>query len=251
MKQATDALENSEIPWDIGLPVPEDLPDSAANRKSRAERDRLVLQYLPLARNMARKTALPREDAEQEAILGLMHAAERYDERAGTAFPTYAYYWITDYLQRASVREYVVHVPLGVAKAQHAENRRAERAKARGEDYQPQRKVLKNHWSSNGNAQANVRPVRIVSENEDGENLLESMHGKWVDYDTEIDHEKIQRHIKNLPYKQKVAINLYYGPTSMTLEEIGAILGISREAVRQNIERGLTNIREEMDICVS
>lgn len=41
------------------------------------------------------------QDAAQSGLMGLMRAAERYDERLGTRFSTYAYWWIMQYMQRA------------------------------------------------------------------------------------------------------------------------------------------------------
>lgn len=62
-----------------------------------AERDRLVLAYRPAARLVAlqAKRRMPRwidlEDLEQWAYLGLIKAAELYDERAEAPFPAFAW----------------------------------------------------------------------------------------------------------------------------------------------------------------
>lgn len=68
--------------------------------KSTEARRAMVVQHLPLARKIARKiaAALPssirvhiREDLEQEARVGLMAAAERFDPARGVEFGAYAW----------------------------------------------------------------------------------------------------------------------------------------------------------------
>lgn len=58
----------------------------------RTDRDRLVLDFMPLARRVAHRYGGPlqREDLEQVAFLALVKAAERYDRSHGTSFPAYA-----------------------------------------------------------------------------------------------------------------------------------------------------------------
>jgi RNA polymerase sigma-B factor len=60
----------------------------------RAElRDRLVVSYLPVARNIARRFARrgePTEDLEQVATVGLMHAVDRFDPGRERDFLSYA-----------------------------------------------------------------------------------------------------------------------------------------------------------------
>lgn len=88
----------------------------SAGPDCKSARDALVLRYLPLAYAMARRISLPFEDAAQEAIIGLIRAADRFDESRNTAFSTYARYWITEALQRAAIQALPVHIPLHVAK---------------------------------------------------------------------------------------------------------------------------------------
>ena len=100
--------------------------EAATCKANKADRDALILQYLPLARAMARRTSLPFDDAEQEAIIGLIRAADHFDAGRNTAFPTYARYWITETLQRAAIRDLPVHVPVHVAKASFAKLKQSE-----------------------------------------------------------------------------------------------------------------------------
>lgn len=67
---------------------------------------RLVTAYMRLAISMAgkfRRYGAPMNDLIQEAGLGLMKAAEKFDPDRGVRFSTYAVWWI-----RASIQDYVM-----------------------------------------------------------------------------------------------------------------------------------------------
>ncbi len=71
--------------------------------EARKTRDALVHRYLPLARSLAaryRHTHVPLEDLVQVASMGLVMAAERFDESRGTSFASYAVPTILGELRR-------------------------------------------------------------------------------------------------------------------------------------------------------
>lgn len=71
--------------------------------EARKTRDALVHKYLPLARGLAaryRHTHVPLEDLVQVASMGLVMAAERFDESRGTSFASYAVPTILGELRR-------------------------------------------------------------------------------------------------------------------------------------------------------
>lgn len=92
-----------------------ELLDSDTERKLtlawRDERDeealhRLITAYARLAISMAskfRRYGAPMNDLVQEASLGLMKAADKFDPDRGVRFSTYAVWWI-----RASIQDYVM-----------------------------------------------------------------------------------------------------------------------------------------------
>lgn len=85
--------------------------EAALARAWRDHRDaaalhRLVTAYMRLAISMAakfRRYGAPMNDLIQEASLGLMKAAEKFDPDRGVRFSTYAVWWI-----KASVQDYVM-----------------------------------------------------------------------------------------------------------------------------------------------
>ena len=62
----------------------------------------LVQQYIPLAKSYAqkvyKKTGAEFDDLLQEALIGINHAASRWDPEQNTLFSTYALYWIRAYV---------------------------------------------------------------------------------------------------------------------------------------------------------
>jgi len=76
-----------------------------ARQGDRAARNALVAANVRLAADTARKartsTALSFDDLLQEAVIGVIRAAELFDPDRGTRFSTYAVHWIRQAVQRA------------------------------------------------------------------------------------------------------------------------------------------------------
>ncbi len=76
------------------------------DRRDETALHRLITAYMRLAISMAarfRRYGAPMNDLIQEASLGLMKAADRFDPDRGVRFSTYAVWWI-----RASIQDYVM-----------------------------------------------------------------------------------------------------------------------------------------------
>jgi RNA polymerase sigma-32 factor len=76
------------------------------DRRDEASLHRLVTAYMRLAISMAskfRRYGAPMNDLIQEASLGLMKAADKFDPDRGVRFSTYAVWWI-----KASIQDYVM-----------------------------------------------------------------------------------------------------------------------------------------------
>ena len=71
-------------------------------------KEKVVKEYLPLVRSIAtkyNKLGIPHEDLEQEGMIGLLEAADKYEEDKGAKFSTYATYWIKKYILAAVDKE--------------------------------------------------------------------------------------------------------------------------------------------------
>ncbi|WP_135448180.1 MULTISPECIES: RNA polymerase factor sigma-32 [Tabrizicola] len=76
------------------------------NQRDEAALHRLITAYMRLAISMAakfRRYGAPMNDLIQEASLGLMKAADKFDPDRGVRFSTYAVWWI-----KASIQDYVM-----------------------------------------------------------------------------------------------------------------------------------------------
>ena len=76
------------------------------DQRDEAALHRLITAYMRLAISMAskfRRYGTPMNDLIQEASLGLMKAAEKFDPDRGVRFSTYAVWWI-----KASIQDYVM-----------------------------------------------------------------------------------------------------------------------------------------------
>ena len=237
-----------------------------------AARDALVLQYMPLARAMARRvTSLQFDDAVQEATMGLIHAAGRFDKSRNTMFSTYARYWIVEALQRAAIRALPVHVPLHVAKASMAKSRRVaagDHTESKIPESSPPVVTVSGAESSEDKrartgerrldhafATVNARATRAELENEEGE----PRHGDtltqnpWQAVDNRVDASTITVLLNRLSKRQRHALMLnfgIYGRDPLTLEETGDVMGISREGARQLIVRGLDLLRDQLQVSL-
>ncbi|MDA8153159.1 MAG: sigma-70 family RNA polymerase sigma factor [Acidithiobacillus sp.] len=260
---------------DEGVAV-EPMVNISSVKKSRADRNALVLQYLPLARAMARRTSLAFDDAEQEAIIGLIRAADHFDASRNTAFPTYARYWITESLQRAAIRDLPVHVPVHVAKASFAKHKQSENCLAgvslagrNPANDSPANDVLSSDSPADGGSPAdpsrplrrtgdrridhafaitNIHAVRVEMEYDDGSPRHDEMSAQnpWPGIENNMDSNTVKAHFRHLSRRQQHALMLHFGiggTDGCTLEEAGYIMGISREAVRQLIVRGIEELR--------
>ena len=60
-------------------------------------KEKIATEYLPLVRSIVKKYAhlgVPIEDLEQEGMIGLLEAADKFRDDKGAKFSTYATYWI-------------------------------------------------------------------------------------------------------------------------------------------------------------
>jgi RNA polymerase primary sigma factor len=196
-------------------------------------------------------------DLINEGNLGLIKAAERFDETKGFKFISYAVWWIRQsILQAIAEQSRVVRLPLNkvgsINKLHKAyskleqENDRTPTADELAEMVDlPKDKVEKT-------LQLSGKPLSMdapFDDDEDG-SLLDVMENSDApDADGTLMNESLSREIDRtlsvLPEKEKAVIKYFFGlgVPEMSLEEIGQKLNLTRERVRQIKEKGIRRLR--------
>ncbi len=238
---------------------------ASAYARYTSARDRMVNANLRLAYFMAhrlRGNNLSFDDLVQEAIIGLMRAVDKFDYRMGYKFSTYAVQWIRQSTTRAiadSSRTIRVaaHVHDDIVRLRRLareleqnlgrEPSSAELAKLSGT---PESKVqhylrLARQSVSLDAPPADIEdsPLSSIIPDAVGEDPHASTHDARL-------AESVAAILDALPEREAFILRLRHGvggTEGHTLEEIGRMLGITRERTRQLEARAVKRLRETLD----
>jgi len=193
-----------------------------------------------------------------EASLGLIRAAHKFDETKGIKFISYAVWWIRQsILQALAEQSRIVRVPLNRAGALHRIGKRASTLLqelgrqpthleiAEGLDV-TEEEVAKTMLIS----QVHLSLDAPMTPGEDNRLLdyLPDTTNRTPDEQTfeKALSEASEESLAGLKERESKILRLYFGldgEDPMTLEDIGTLLGITRERVRQIKEKALLKLR--------
>ncbi|MDH4045059.1 MAG: RNA polymerase sigma factor RpoD/SigA [Gemmatimonadota bacterium] len=223
--------------------------------------DKLVRSNLRFVVSVAKKyqnQGVSLSDLINEGNLGLIRAAHKFDETKGIKFISYAVWWIRQaILQALAEQSRIVRVPLNRAGTLHRIGKRSSALLqelgreptveeiAEGMDIS-QDEVAKTLSISQGHLSLDAP----LSPGEDNKLLdyLPDTQNPGPDDET-FEHaltESIEEVLSTLKEREARILRLYFGldgQEPMTLEEIGGMLGITRERVRQIKEKALARLR--------
>ena len=231
-------------------------------RKSDQEAlDKLVRSNLRFVVSVAKKyqnQGVSLSDLINEGNLGLIRAAHKFDETKGIKFISYAVWWIRQsILQALAEQSRIVRVPLNRAGALHRIGKRASTLLqelgrqpthleiAEGLDI-TEEEVAKTMLIS----QVHLSLDAPMTPGEDNRLLdyLPDTTNRTPDEQTfeKALTEAIEESLSGLKERESKILRLYFGldgEDPMTLEDIGTLLGITRERVRQIKEKALLKLR--------
>ena len=242
---------------------PEEEADLAKKIRSgdRAAREKLVLSNLRFVVSVAKQYqnhGLTLGDLINEGNVGLIKAAEKFDETRGFKFISYAVWWIRQsILQALAEQSRIVRLPLNqvgslnkiskaFSKFEQENERRPSPEELADELEIPVDKISDTLKVSGRHISVDAPFV----EGEDNSLLDVLVNDDSPMADRSLVNESLAREIdralSTLTDREKEIIQMFFGigQQEMTLEEIGDKFGLTRERVRQIKEKAIRRLRQ-------
>jgi RNA polymerase primary sigma factor len=229
-------------------------------------REQMIAANLRLVVKIAKDYSNPGmtlSDLVAEGNLGLMRAVEEFDPDAGVRFSTYAAWWIKQSIKRAMINAgQPIHIPAYLSKLIHkwrVASRQMEASLGRA----PTNEELAERMGlSMKKVELVLEGLRAVSApSQVGADESSALGEMLPDTNADIPVEAVvsasnQEFIQGLlehlePREQKIlelrfGLDGYEGPPR-TFKQIGEVIGLTRERVRQLEKKALASLKEVMD----
>jgi len=228
-------------------------------------RKRMIESNLRLVVKIARhynNRGLQFLDLIEEGNLGLMHAVEKFDPERGFRFSTYATWWVRQAIERAIMNQArTVRLPIHVVKELNV-YLQAARELTQKLDHKPTSDEIAK-WLDRPFEEVermlglneHITSVDAPASSEADKPLLETLSdNRENDPEHILEGENLRKRLegwlKQLSTNQREVIARRYGLLGcdrMTLEEVGEVIGLTRERVRQIQVEGLKTLRKIME----
>ena len=220
---------------------------------------RANLRFVVSVAKQYQNQGLTLPDLINEGNLGLIKAAQKFDETRGFKFISYAVWWIRQsILQALAEQARIVRLPLNQVGSLNKINKafskleqeyeRPPSAEELAEVLEVPEDKIKESMKVAGRHVSMDAPL---SSSEDGGTLMDVMaNGDSPKADKQLMAESLQKEIERslstLTDKEREIIRLFFGigmNHGLTLEEIGAKFNLTRERVRQIKEKAIRRLR--------
>lgn len=228
---------------------------------NREAREKLILANLRFVISVAREyqnRGLPLTDLISVGNMGLVIAAERFDETRGFKFISYAVWWIRQAIQHSLSQDVrTIRLPVNREALLNKINKVCNTLQQAGEA-KPEMEILSKmlgvskEMIRETQVQAqSIRSLDVTYDNSDSNSLLHFLPDpNHKPQDEEIANDsvcaQIQKVLGTIDKREAEVIRLYFGLNDkepMTLEEIGKQFNVTRERIRQIKEKALRKLR--------
>ena len=238
---------------------------TAIGKGDAAARDHMIRANLRLVVNIARgysNRGLALPDLIEEGNLGLLRAVEGFDPTMGTRFSTYASYWIKQSIKRALINSgKTIRIPAYMVELLS----KWRRATARLSDALGRTPTSEEVARMLGLARKKLPIIKKAIHVQQNAPQTEQAEGGWslgelirdenakCPAEVLLDHDTLRhvmQRIEGLNERAAKILRLRFGlggGEPMTLKDIGAVLGLTRERVRQIESETLANLAAAID----
>ncbi|MFH1195887.1 MAG: RNA polymerase sigma factor RpoD/SigA [bacterium] len=218
------------------------------------------LRFVVSVAKQFQNKGLPLTDLINEGNLGLIKAAYKFDETRGFKFISYAVWWIKQSIMQAIAdHSRMVRLPLNrvgaitkISKAASSLEQELERQPSIEEIAQVLDMDIEEVAHNLKHSGRHLSVDAPFTQSEDSKNSLLDVlpNDSQPSPDTILMQESLNKEIENslstLSEREAQVIKLYFGigrENALTLEEIGEMLNLTRERVRQIKEKALIRLR--------
>jgi RNA polymerase primary sigma factor len=267
-------VESSDIPIEIyfreiskyPLLTPEEEKEyiKKAKEGDKTAIEKIILSNLRFVVEIASKyrgMGVPIEDLINEGNIGLIKAIKYFDPKKGVKFLSYAIWWIRQSIMKAlDERSQLIRIPSD----QKTKIRKIKKAEMEYFQKYGELPTIEELSKITGLPKKEIEASYEIfhkelsldrpfteSEKRTWEEMLEqkALPSPEEFYKKEYIKEKIKKSLEELDKKERDIISLYFGiedDIPRSLEEIGKIMNLSKERVRQLKERALLKLKEKL-----
>lgn len=221
---------------------------------------RANLRFVVSVSKQYQNQGLDLPDLINEGNIGLIKAAERFDETRGFKFISYAVWWIRQsILQALAEQARIVRLPLNKIGNINKINRAFTELEQRHER-PPSVEELAEHLECTedevrqalaNNSRHMSMDASLVEGDDSSSSMIDLLANDTIpspetDLETESLRKDVERSLKTLTSRESDVLKMYYGLNGkypLTLEEIGERFDLTRERVRQIKEKAIRRLK--------